>query len=123
MLALNNAKQSHNARLKWKPRQDYSENGSIIYPRQSLQLFRGKKIEKQSLIDKVFHEGSQRENKVVMFETVIQYPFKKHDIIIDSLENEYLVVDKDYIENEEQGRYMKANKLSKTWYLLTETNE
>ena len=123
MLGLNNQKQSHNARLQWKPCQDYSENGSIIYPRQSLNNFRGKKIDNQTTIEKRFHEGMKRENKVVMFETVRQYPFKKDDIILDSEGNEYLVVDKNFKENAEQGRYMKPDRLSKTWYILTETDE
>jgi len=123
MLSLNNKKSKHDITLQWQPRQDYSENGSIVIPRGSLVRFKGKKEDRISLINKVFHDGLDRDNITFMINTVAQFPFKKDDIIVDDDGIEYKVVDTFYTQDENQFRYLKSKYTSKEWWILVEGDE
>jgi hypothetical protein len=123
MLILNDAHRKHNITYKWKPKQDYSASGSVIYPRGTLVPFKGKINTQKSIISKVFVEGIERKNSSFVIESVAQYPFKKDDIIIDDVGNTYLIVNPIHEVDENQTRFMKSNQLSKLWYLGVEGDE
>jgi len=123
MLILNNAHRKHNIPYKWKPAQDYSVSGSIIYPRGSLVPFEGKINTDKSIISKVFFEGLERDNSSFVIETVAQFPFKKDDIIIDEDGKEYLIVNPINKTDENQTMFLKASKVSKVYYLGVEGDE
>lgn len=123
MLILNNKKKNHNITFYWKPKQDYSVSGSIIYPRGTLVPFKGTINNNKSIISKVFAEGIQRESSSFVVETVAQYPFKKDEIIVDSDGNEYLIKNPIYKLDENQTRFMKPSSVSKIYYIGVEGDE
>ncbi len=123
MLILNDAHRKHNITFKWKPKQDYSVNGSVIYPRATLVPFKGKINTQRTIINKVFTEGIERKNSAFIIESVAQLPFKKDDIIIDDVGNHFLVVNPFYELDENQTRFMKTKDISKLWYIGVEGDE
>lgn len=122
MLVLNNAHSKHDITFKWKPKQDYSVNGSIIYPRGTLQRFKGRIIDEQSLINKVFHEGLDRDNRTMVIETVAQYPFLKDELIYQE-DTEFIITQTRKIQDENQFRFLKSAYVSLKWYLVVEGDE
>lgn len=123
MLILNNAHKKHNITYKWKPAQDYTADGSIIYPRGTLRPFKGKINTQISIINKVFTEGLERDNSAFIIETVSQFPFRKDDIIIDDTGKEYIIVNPYYVPDENQSKYLKTDSISRVWYLGVEGDE
>ena len=123
MLLLNNVHRKHNISYKWKPAQDYTSSGSIIYPRGSLRPFKGKINTQISIVNKVFTEGIERDNSSFVIETVSQFPFRKDDIIIDDTGKEYIIINPYYVPDENQSMFLKTDAISKLWYLGVEGDE
>lgn len=123
MLILNNPKQFHDIDFKWIPHQDYSEDGSIIYPRASEIPFKGSINEKKSIIDKVFVDGVERKSLSFVIETVAQLPFKKYDIIIDDTGKKHLLKVPMPTYDKKQTRFLKSNYASVHWLLGVEGDE
>jgi len=120
VLILNNQHKKQDITYKWKPQQDYEENGSIVYPRGAMIPFKGAINSEKSIISKVYGEGIERHNNSFVIETVAQYPFRKNDIIIDDMGVEYLLVKPINEIDENQGRFLKSAYLSKVQYLGVE---
>lgn len=123
MLILNNAHNLQFTTYKWKPKQDYSENGSIIYPRGTLIEFKGGVIDDKAVISKLFHESLERDVVSLVINTVAQYPFKKDDILFDDIGKAYKIITPLLKEDKRQTRYLKTSFISKEWFLGVETNE
>ncbi len=123
MLVLNNAKQAHNRKYKLKFKDDYSESGSVIYPRGSLVDFRGIRIDRSSVLPKVIGTAFDRDNISYIIETVNQLPFGKDQIIIDDMGKEHIITSIAYIDDEKQSRYLRSAFISRRWFLGVEGDE
>jgi hypothetical protein len=122
MIILNNAKDKSFIKMKLQKKQDYSESGSVIYPRGTLIDFEGKIHGNKSAINKKFHDSIHRENIMFMIESVNQLPFKKDDIIIDDMKKEYIIVETSFEIAIEQ-HYFKSALQSKRWFLGVQGDE
>lgn len=122
MIILNNAKDKSYFKMKLQKKQDYSESGSLVYPRGTLIDFEGKINGNKSLINKRFHDSIDRDNINYMIETVSQIPFKKDDIIIDDMGKEFIIVEVSFEMSVEQ-HYFKSGYQSKRWFLGVQGDE
>ena len=122
MIILNNAKDRRYQKMKLVKKEDYSESGSIVYPRNSIIEFEGKITGNKSLINKRFHETFDRDNINFMIESVNQIPFKKDDKIIDDMGKEYLIVETSFELSIDQ-HYFKSGYQSKRWYMVVQGDE
>lgn len=123
MLGLNNAHTLHDIKFTWIPKQDYSSEGHIVFPRGTRYKFKGVISDNITLINKVFHEGLDRDNIQFVVNTVAQYPFKKDDIIEDDNGKKYKVVNPYHKKEATQAKFLKSDFTSKEWWLGVEGNE
>lgn len=119
---LNNAKDKSHIPMKLKKKADYSVSGSVVYPRGTLLNFEGKISGNKSLINKRFSEAMDRDNITYVIETVSQVPFKKDDIVIDDMGNEYVIVAVT-TEIATEQHYLKSGFQSRKYFLGVEGDE
>ena len=119
---LNNAKDKSYIPMKLKPKADYSESGSVIYPRNTLIYFEGKISTNRTLVNKVFGESLDRDNSFFVIITVNQLPFKKDDIVIDDMGKEYVIVETT-TELATEQHFLKSGYQSKRWLLGVQGDE
>ena len=122
MLVFNNAKNMHFITMYLIKKSDYSESGSIVYPRDTKLAFKGI-FGQSSLINKRFSDSIDRDNINFVIETVSQLPFMKDDIIIDDTGKEYIVVDKRFDIDAAQTKWVKSASASKKWYIGVQGDE
>lgn len=123
MLALNNAHSKHDTTFTWTPKQDYSENGYLVYPRGGKLRFKGRYETDVRLINKLFHDALDRDNMTLTINTVSQFPFKKDDRIANEEGKVYVVVDTRFEYADGQAKFLKTSSLSKNWWLVVESDE
>lgn len=123
VLVLNNAHKLQDATFYWIPKQDYSVDGSVVHPRGSKVPFKGGFETEVSLINKIFHEGMDRDNISFVIRTVAQFNFKKDDYIEDVEGKRYRVTVPKHKKEPTQSRYLKPSFLSKEWWLGVEGYE
>lgn len=119
---LNNAKDKSYISMKLKKKADYSESGSVVYPRGTLLYFEGKVSGNKGLVNKVFGDSLDRDNINFVIVTVSQLPFMKDDIVIDDMGKEYVIVEKT-IELATEQHFLKSGYQSRKYLLGVQGDE
>lgn len=122
MLVFNNAKNMHFITMYLTKKADWSESGSVLYPRNTKYAFKGQ-FGETGLVNKVFGDSLDRDNINLVIETVSQLPFVKDDIITDDNGKEYLVVDKRFLIDQAQTKWLKSSSASKKWFIGVQGDE